>query len=326
MIKFWNLFVKDTRLMLSSKFLLVLIGSLVIYSLYINLIYSVQDIQPSPILIYDPMERAMGEDLVFVDSKDELADGIEANDKVIAVDYSLNTPVVSMIQSENEKVDKFTEEYVVSRVQGQGDATDLKYIGELDREAKLRREMTCEVLFFELIAVIFLGVTSLLFKEKSMGTIKVFGTVPANEMMFILSKTLLFLLINILFTIALCLINVDDAIKISLRGLPHVIIISIMMSMLSHICVFTFKDFRQFGFAYAFIVIFLTAPVFLAANTAITWNWIEYYPIYILYMNLKSAFFNMPNGNIVYYGISILILVGLAYIVKGLMKRELAKE
>ena len=188
--------------------------------------------------------------------------------------------------------------------------------------------MTCEVLFFEIVAVIFLGVTSLLYKEKHMGVINVFGILPSSKYRFILSKVILFTLMNYLFFIVLTFINIDikDTLNIIIKGSPHVLILSLIMSLLSHISIFVFKDFRQFGFAYAFIIIFSTAPVFLAANTSIKWNWIEYYPIYIIYMKLKNSYFNIIDGGILYYAISLFTIGILFYIVHRLMISELSKE
>ena len=45
---------KDFRLMLASKFFLLTLGSLILYSCYINLVYVRLDQQIYPVYLYDP--------------------------------------------------------------------------------------------------------------------------------------------------------------------------------------------------------------------------------------------------------------------------------
>ena len=80
-------------------------------------------------------------------------------------------------------------------------------IGTNDKEMKNRREITAEFLFFELSAVGFLGLASMLFKEKQMGVIRVHGVLPIRRSMFILSKLLLLLLSDLAFTVLLTVSN-----------------------------------------------------------------------------------------------------------------------
>lgn len=51
---FCGLLKKDFKLMLSSKFFLLALGSLVLYSCYINFVYVKLDQEIYPVYLYDP--------------------------------------------------------------------------------------------------------------------------------------------------------------------------------------------------------------------------------------------------------------------------------
>lgn len=51
----FSLLKKDFRLMLASKFFLLALGSLILYSCYINLVYVRLDQEIYPVYLYDPM-------------------------------------------------------------------------------------------------------------------------------------------------------------------------------------------------------------------------------------------------------------------------------
>lgn len=299
-------------MVISWQFILLILGSLLLYSGYINFIYSKQDIKPNKIILSSEINS----------KKDEVLD----NDGII-IDNKNTPKKISLYETGNKNRDKFLSLYSIASSKNNIIESDVEEIGENSREEKLRKEMSCEVLFFEIVAVVFLSVTSLLFKEKNMGTMKVYTVVPSNNFLFILSKLVLFLLLNLIFTILIIGINIGilEIPSIFIKSFLHIGILSIIMTLISHICVFIFRDFKQFGLAYAFIIIIMTAPVFLVANTAIHWNWIEYYPLYILYMAMKDGFFNIITKSFSYYSLSIGVIISLAYITNRIMKKELSR-
>ena len=73
---------------------------------------------------------------------------------------------------------------------------------------KQRKEISCELLFIEIVAVGFLGIASVLFKEKQMGVIRVHAVLPLKKSLFILSKITVFLLSDLVFASLMTICNV----------------------------------------------------------------------------------------------------------------------
>jgi len=188
--------------------------------------------------------------------------------------------------------------------------------------------MSCELLFIELIAVGFLGIASVLFKEKQMGVIRVHAVLPFRQSLFIVSKIVVFLLSDLIFAALMTVLNIgfDDAAGILPDVLAQTAILSLIMVLTGFGCAMLLKDFRQFTLAYLIIAIFASTPVFLSANTSVKIAWIDWHPFYYFYIGLKNAFFDMPVTNPVYYlccacGIAILFLI-----VQAAFHKEMGKE
>lgn len=124
---------------------------------------------------------------------------------------------------------------------------------------KSRREITCEFLFFELAAGGFLGLASMLFKEKQMGIIRVHGVLPVSKSAFILSKLCLFLLSDLVFSALLTVINLG--VSEGLAVLPYVLlqagILSLLMALVGFFCAVLLPNFKQFSLLYLCISGFL---------------------------------------------------------------------
>ncbi len=144
---------------------------------------------------------------------------------------------------------------------------------------KQRREITCELLFIEIVAVGFLGIASVLFKEKQMGVIRVHAIMPFWGSLFVFSKIFLFLLTDLVFAALMALFNVGlpEAGDIFPAVLIQTGILSLIMALTGFGCTTLLKDFRQFSLVYLVIALFTSTPVFLSANTAIKMDWIDYY-------------------------------------------------
>ncbi len=92
----------------------------------------------------------------------------------------------------SEKVDRHRADYARSLLYPDNGYT-AKTAGANTPELKQRKEITCELLFIEIVAVGFLGIASVLFKEKQMGVIRVHAILPLKKCLFILSKVIIFL-------------------------------------------------------------------------------------------------------------------------------------
>ncbi len=325
---FLSLLRKDFKLMLSSKFLLLVFGSLILYSCYINFFYANLDQDIYPVYLYDPLgtESEVSSDVIQVSSISELqtvcADGYS-----VGIDVSGGEPEIVMITSKIESIDRYRAAYALMLLSSD-DSSMAEIVGENNREMKNRREITCEFLFFELAAVGFLGLASTLFKEKQMGVIRVHGIIPISKTAFILSKLILFLLVDLLFACLITIINLGFFDGISV--LPDVLlqsgILSMIMVLVGFFCAVRLPDFKQFSLLYLVLAIFISTPVFLAGQTGIDWVWINYHPMYHLFMGMKNAYFATPSVGIVYYIVSAVAIMLLFLIVYRALIREMAKE
>lgn len=325
---FLSLLKKDFRLMLSGKFLLLALGSLILYSCYINFVYVNIDQNIYPVYLYDPLhtQNAGSAEIIRVDRIEELR--MEIRDGyAIGIDASNGTPEIIMVSSGTDSTDHYRAAYanalLSAEVHGRAEI-----IGQDDKEMKNRREITCEFLFFELAAVGFLGLASMLFKEKHMGMIRVHGVLPVSKTAFIVSKLSLFLLSDLVFATFLTVINLG--VPAGLSVLPHVClqtgILSVFMALAGFFCAVLLPDFRQFSLLYLVLAIFITTPVFLAGQTGMAWDWIKYHPMYHLFMAMKNAYWDVPTENGIYYTICGLTMTALFLLVRRVLVREMAKE
>ena len=79
-----------------------------------------------------------------------------------------------------EHVDRHRADYALSLLRPTASRAP-EVLGTNTPEQKARKEITCELLFFELSAVGFLGIAAVLFKEKSMGVVRPRRTPPAEK-------------------------------------------------------------------------------------------------------------------------------------------------
>lgn len=325
---FLSLLKKDFKLMLSSKFLLLALGSLVLYSCYINFIYVGLDQNIYPVYLYDPFhtQSTVSSEITKVESLEELKGEIRDGYSV-GIDASSGTPEVIMVSSSIHSTDKYRAVYAFSLLSPSNHAA-AELIGKDNKEMKSRREITCEFLFFELAAVGFLGLASMLFKEKQMGIIRVHGVLPVSKTAFILSKLGLFLLSDLVFSTVLTVINLGDS--EGLAVLPYILlqagIFSLLMALVGFFCAVLLPDFKQFSLLYLVLAVFITTPVFLAGQTGIAWEWIKYHPMYHLFMAMKNAYWGISSANSIYYTICVLTIILLFLLVRRVLIREMAKE
>lgn len=325
---FSQLLKKDFKLMLSSKFFLLALISLILYSCYINFVYVNIDQEMYSVYLYDPQDKlsVSSEYITKVDSRDVLETAC-ADQYSIGFDFSADKPELYMLSCGLDSTDHYrmiwSEAVLSGIVEGQADV-----IGANNKEMKSRREITAEFLFFELSAVGFLGLASMLFKEKQMGVIRVHGILPVRRSMFILSKLLLLLVADLMFTTLLTVINLG--LPYAFDVLPEVLlqasILSLIMALVGFFCAIRLPDFKQFSLFYLVLAIFVTTPVFLAGQTGITWDWIVYHPMYHMFEAMKGAYFSVSVAEAPYYLIclgGIILLFLLAY---QTLNREMTKE
>ncbi len=325
---FFGLLKKDFRLMLSSKFFLLALSSLALYSGYINFVYVKLDQEIYPVYLYDPqnIQPVTSEYITKVENREAL-EAACADQYSVGIDLSTGKSELYLLASGLETADHYRMlwgESVLRTTAGR----HAEVIGTNNKELKNRREITAEFLFFELSAVGFLGLASMLFKEKQMGVIRVHGILPVRRSMFIFSKLLLLLVSDLLFTVLLTGINLGFL--YAFEVLPAVLlqagILSLIMALAGFLCAVRLPDFKQFSLYYLVLAVFVTTPVFLAGQTGIAREWIIYNPMYHLFAAMKSAYFSTPTTHAAYYlfcfgGILLLFLLACQT-----LNRELAKE
>ena len=326
---FCTLFKKDCQMMLTGKFFYVAFGSLLIYTLFINFGYiNFMNAELYNVYLYDP-QRTQQEvsGLIYpVTSLEELNAALSTDTNGVGIDASSGTPNI-VFYFGSEKADNHRADYALSLLHQGGKYTALT-VGSNTPELKQRKEMSCELLFVEIIAVGFLGIASVLFKEKQMGVIRVHAVLPLKKGLFIVSKIMVFLLSDLIFAALMTVLNIGfpDAVGILPAVLVQTAILSLIMALTGFGCTMLISDFRQFSLAYLIIAIFAAAPVFLSANTSVKMAWIDWHPFYHVYLGLKNAYFGMPVTNPVYYICSACGVVILFLIVQTAFHKEMGKE
>lgn len=326
---FCFLFQKDCQMMIAGKFFLVAFGSLLIYTLFIHFGYiHFMNTKLYQVYLYDPQgtQREVSERICPVASLEELEDVLLADTNGVGIDASSGTPTI-ILYFGSEKVDRHRADYASSLLCS-SDPYTAQIVGSNTTEQKQRKEMSCELLFIEIVAVGFLGIASVLFKEKQMGVIRVHAVLPLKKSLFVLSKLVVFLLSDFVFAALLTLFNVGflDTIRILPNVLVQTAILSLIMTLTGFGCTLLLNDFKQFSLAYLIIALFAATPIFLTANTSIKMAWINYHPFYQVYMGLKNAYFGTPFTSPVYYICSACGIAVLFVIVQGAFRKEMGKE
>lgn len=325
---FRSLFKKDCRMMMSGKFFLVAFCSLILYTLFINLGYvNFMDAKLYNVYLYDPegTQTEVSTQIHPVSSLEELDSVLAGDANGVGIDASSGTPQVRFYEA-TEKADKHRVDYALSLLSGDENYT-AETVGNYTSETKQRREITCELLFIEIVAVGFLGIASVLFKEKQMGVIRVHAIMPLPKSLFLCSKIVLFLLTDLIFAVLMVLLNVGlSGVVVLPAVLIQTAILSLIMALAGFGCTMILKDFKQFSLAYLVIALFAATPVFLAANTSVKMEWIDYHPFYHVYMGLKNAFFGNPTTSPMYYVGAISAILLLFIFVEAAFRKEMGRE
>lgn len=318
-------------MMISGKFFLLALGSLVLYTLFINMGYV--NFMKAPgygVYMYVPQgvsyPKLSSKKIIVVQSERELYDCLSKDTNGIGILYEEKKPEFVLYYG-SDTIDNHRIAYAQSLIEGK-EFEAPTIVGKNTVEEKQRKEMSCELLFIEIIAVGFLGIASILFKEKQMGVMRVYGITPAPKTFFILSKLFVFLISDLVFAVLLTIFNVGlpEAISILPRVLLQTGILSLIMALVGMGCSLLLKDFKQFSLAYLVVALFISAPVFLSANTSAQNSWIKWHPFYHLYMGMKNAFFDFPSEGIIYFLLCIGSIFILFLLVKMAFVRELSKE
>lgn len=311
--------------MMSGKFFLVAFCSLILYTLFINLGYvNFMDAKLYNVYLYDPegTQTEVSTQIHPVSSLEELDSVLAGDTNGVGIDASSGTPQVRFYEA-TEKADKHRVDYALSLLSGDENYT-AETVGNYTSETKQRREITCELLFIEIVAVGFLGIASVLFKEKQMGVIRVHAIMPLPKSLFLCSKIVLFLLTDLIFAVLMVLLNVGFSGVVVLPAvLIQTAILSLIMALAGFGCTMILKDFKQFSLAYLVIALFAATPVFLAANTSVKMEWIDYHPFYHVYMGLKNAFFGNPTTSPMYYVGAISAILLLFIFVEAAFRKEM---
>ena len=324
-----SLLKKDCRLLISGKFFLMSLGFLLLYTLYINFGYvKFMDAGLYNVYLYDPAKtQSTVSTLVGRVSSREALDAILLDDTYgVGIDASAGEPQLVFYEG-TENADRHRADYALSLLRPSR-RERAEVIGSNTLEQKARKEITCELLFFEIAAVGFLGIAAVLFKEKGMGVIRVHAVLPLRKNLFILSKLAIFLLSDLVFAVLLTVLNVGpvDTVSILPAVLLQTALLSLLMALIGLICALLLKDFRQFTLAYLLVTVFAATPVFLSANTAVKLDWIHFHPFYSIYMGLKNAYFGTPTSSPVYYLGWLTAVVVLFAGVQHVFRREMEKE
>ena len=319
---------KDCRMLASGKFFWMAAGFLVLYTAYVNLGYiRFMQMEPYHVYLYDPAGTQTEKSPLVqtVSSLEAMDAALLADANGVGLDASAGDVQVLLYRGA-EHVDRHRADYALSLLRPTASRAP-EVLGTNTPEQKARKEITCELLFFELSAVGFLGIAAVLFKEKSMGVVRVHAVLPLRRSLFLLSKLAVFLVSDLIFAVLLTLLNVG--LRQGAAALPAVLlqtaVLSLAMALTGLLCALLLKDFRQFTLAYLVIAIFAATPVFLSANTSIKFDWIGWHPFYHVYMGLKNAFFGEAIPPVYCMGSAAAIAL-LLLAVQLAFRREIGRE
>ena len=319
---------KDCRMLASGKFFWMAAGFLVLYTAYVNLGYiRFMQMEPYHVYLYDPAGTQTEKSPLVqtVSSLEAMDAALLADANGVGLDASAGDVQVLLYRGA-EHVDRHRADYALSLLRPTASRAP-EVLGTNTPEQKARKEITCELLFFELSAVGFLGIAAVLFKEKSMGVVRVHAVLPLRRSLFLLSKLAVFLVSDLIFAVLLTLLNVG--LRQGAAALPAVLlqtaVLSLAMALTGLLCALLLKDFRQFTLAYLAIAIFAATPVFLSANTSIKFDWIGWHPFYHVYMGLKNAFFGEAIPPVYCMGSAAAIAL-LLLAVQLAFRREIGRE
>lgn len=315
--------------MIAGKFFLLAVGSLLLYTLFINFGYiKFMKAELYHVYLYDPQgTQPQASNLIYpVISLEELEQALVTDTTSIGIDAGSGAPDIILYYG-SEKVDRHRADYARSLLYPDNGYT-AKTVGVNTPELKQRKEITCELLFIEIVAVGFLGIASVLFKEKQMGVIRVHAVLPLKKSLFILSKIVIFLSADLIFAALMTVFNIGvaDTIHILPAVVVQTAILSLVMALAGFGCTMVLNDFKQFSLAYLVIAVFAATPVFLAANTSIKMAWIGWHPFYQIYMGLKNAYFGTPVTDPVYYICSACGIAALFMVIQIAFRKEMGKE
>lgn len=328
--RFSALLKKDIHFIFQSKFYLIMIGSLLVYSLYINFVYVKIDTGNYPVYVYNKTGVLLAlkrDNIREVDNEQELYKLLDSNKESIGILAEPQGLKIIISESGSKKIDNGKRLYAQYLIQDNQSNVITQIIGFENFELKKRIEMVSVIVFFEITTLSFLGIAALFFKEKEMGVLKVYGVVPVSKLLFIISKLLIFFLMEIMFVTLISFINLGFgySVEVFYNLFLQVVILSPMMVLLGFLFSFLYKNFKQFVFAYTVIIIALTSPVFLFVNTSLEWSGIRYFPTYYLYSSLNKAYFNNLNHSFDYYLICGIVLFLLCWVDIKLFDRELER-
>ena len=254
--KFFTLVKKDFWMMIYGKFFVLTLGSLILYSCYINFGYVKfmdEDSYHNNVYLYNPENISMSASPLInqVSSIGELKAKLDEDTSAVCIDMSSSKPKVILHES-IKGVDNYRADYALSLLSSEKDHNSkisdnnaIIQINDKDTsEIKQRKDMTCEILFFEIVAIGFLGIASLLFKEKQMGVMRITGILPVKRSLFILSKIFAFFICDLCFTVLLVVFNIGflEGIKILPQVLVQASILSIIMSLIGIGCSMLLRD------------------------------------------------------------------------------------
>ena len=186
---FRAIFWKDIRMLVSGKFFLLAMGALALYTLYVNFGYvRLVELSMYKVCLWDPQGICVDGSLLLqrASSREELDRMLLEDPDGVGIDLSRGKAEFLLYRS-TPQVERYLEDYARSLLRPQEDFK-AEVLGAFTTEEKQRREITCELLFFELSAVGFLGIAAVLFREKGMGVLRVHACLPVRGRLFLLSK------------------------------------------------------------------------------------------------------------------------------------------
>lgn len=144
-------------------------------------------------------------------------------------------------------------------------------------------------------------IVTLVFAEKSEGTIRAYNVTPGGVVEYLLSKNIAMTIISLLFTLLLVIFTLGFNINF-LYLFVVIVLASFFASTLGLLTASFFQDLSQFIYWGLLIVILATLPAVAYFVPAFSPFFIRWIPTYHLVFALKEIFFPTGNTGVIYTG------------------------
>ncbi|MCK4258993.1 MAG: ABC transporter permease [Halanaerobiales bacterium] len=318
--RFFGLLAKDTKITFRNHYYTIVIALAVMYIVAVNFFIPADfSIKPKVFILNetgsDQVLYVVGEDerdkLTIVNSEEELHSKLnEKTNRLGIIARNANgTPNIELIfqGSENVKVRNLLAAMFYDRLgkiySGVEDSFEVEVLKPdlVVNHPAFNKAMIPVFVFSEAAMLGLLLIVTLVFAEKSEGTIRAYNVTPGGIIEYLLSKNLAMTFVSLVFTVLLVVFTLGFSVDF-LYLFIVIILASFFASTLGLLIASFFQNLSQFIYWGLLVVIVATLPAAAYFVPAFAPFFIRWLPTYHLVFTLKEIFFSTGNVGVIYSG------------------------